>query len=96
MPLGDAARRPALAAGEERVCELAAERLVGWNMQRSDTTFDGMWRLEAVEFDEDGRPERYERNVDPDEWIVDLLRRIALKKGATRLASALERVQCGS
>jgi conjugative relaxase-like TrwC/TraI family protein len=54
----------------------AAERLVGWSMQRAGTTFDGAWRLDAVGFDEHGRAERYERIVDPEEWIAGLLREL--------------------
>jgi conjugative relaxase-like TrwC/TraI family protein len=34
-----------------------------------------VWRLSAVNFDEAGGVDQYERTVDPEEWIADLLRR---------------------
>jgi conjugative relaxase-like TrwC/TraI family protein len=52
----------------------AAERLVGWYQARTEPTFDEVWRLESVVFDEDGSPERIERVVDPEEWIEHVLR----------------------
>ena len=52
----------------------AAERLVGWSMDRAEVSFDGVWRLDTVGFDEHGNPEHYERLVDQEEWIADLLR----------------------
>jgi conjugative relaxase-like TrwC/TraI family protein len=52
----------------------AAERLVGWSMQRAGRTKESCWRLEDVAFDENGRAERVERLVEADEWIAHLLR----------------------
>jgi conjugative relaxase-like TrwC/TraI family protein len=42
---------------------------------RSPVDFDGAWRLETDAIDEDGAIDRYERTVEPEEWIADLLRR---------------------
>lgn len=56
----------------------AAERLIGFSMNRAgmhlDDDLDGVWRLEAVRFDEDGTAEFYDRTVEPEEWIAHLLR----------------------
>ncbi|MBU3688394.1 MAG: hypothetical protein B7C54_11700 [Acidimicrobiales bacterium mtb01] len=51
-----------------------AERLVGWYQARTAPTFDEVWRLDSVAFDELGNPEHIERVVDPEEWIEHVLR----------------------
>lgn len=52
-----------------------ADGLIAACSRRSPVTYDDAWRLETVEFDEHGNPDFYERTVDADEWIADLLRR---------------------
>lgn len=51
-----------------------AERLVGWYQARTAPTFDEVWRLDSVAFDEPGNPKHIERVVDPEEWIEHVLR----------------------
>lgn len=36
--------------------------------------YEGVWRLQTVAFDEDGRLDSYERIVDPEDWIETVLR----------------------
>lgn len=36
--------------------------------------YEGVWRLETLAFEEDGRLDSYERIVDPEEWIETVLR----------------------
>ncbi len=52
-----------------------ADGLIAACADRSPVDFDGAWRLETDAIDENGDLDRYERTVDPEEWIADLLRR---------------------
>jgi conjugative relaxase-like TrwC/TraI family protein len=52
-----------------------ADGLIASCADRSPVDFDGAWRLETDAIDEDGAIDRYERTVEPEEWIADLLRR---------------------
>jgi conjugative relaxase-like TrwC/TraI family protein len=52
----------------------AAERLVGWSVQRAGHTVETGWHLDDMIFDEHGRAEHVERLVEPDEWISHVLR----------------------
>ena len=51
-----------------------AEELIARCRPRVDRDIDELWRLEHHGFDETGRVELFERLVDPEEWIADLLR----------------------
>jgi conjugative relaxase-like TrwC/TraI family protein len=52
-----------------------AEGLIASCSHREVAEYAEAWRLETVGFDEHGNPDVYERTVEPEEWIADLLRR---------------------
>ena len=52
-----------------------ADGLIAACADRHPVDFEGAWRLETVGLDEHGNVEAWERIVEPEEWIADLLRR---------------------
>lgn len=60
-----------------------ADRLIAEADELATPGYQQAWRLDDIGFDEQGNPEQFERCVDPEEWIADLLRRNLTNNNST-------------
>jgi conjugative relaxase-like TrwC/TraI family protein len=68
-----------------------ADGLIAACADRHRIDFDAAWRLATVGLDEHGNVEEWERTVEPDEWIADLLRRDLTSDRSTFTAADITR-----